>query len=134
MNLFLKKQLIVSISCLSIGIFSFAQKDTSASISFLNKKRLAIVAGTEAFLYGGSLVGLNELWYKDYPRSSFHLFNDNEVNTIMFASTCKNIVLSHGTFSWLIGLLGFYSTIYYQKITRFWQGDIFVFPEWNEIL
>ena len=62
------------------------------------------------------------------------IFNDNEVNTIMFASTCKNIVLSHGTFSWLIGLLGFYSTIYYQKITRFWQGDIFVFPEWNEIL
>jgi len=77
-NLFFKKQLIVSISCLSIGILSFAQKDTSASIYFLNKKRLAIVAGTEAFLYGGSLVGLNELWYKDYPRSSFHLFNDNE--------------------------------------------------------
>ena len=51
----------------------------------------------------------------------------------MFASTCKNIVLSHGTFSWLIGLLGFYSTIYYQKITRFWQGDIYVFPEWIEI-
>ncbi|HEY0030784.1 MAG TPA: DUF2279 domain-containing protein [Bacteroidia bacterium] len=43
-----------------------------------SKKRLALVAGTEAVLYGGSLVGLNELWYKNYPRSSFHFFNDNE--------------------------------------------------------
>ncbi len=78
MHLFFKKQLIVSISCLFISISSFAQKDTSASVSLLNKKRVAIVAGTEAVLYGGSLIGLNELWYKDYPRSSFHLFNDNE--------------------------------------------------------
>ena len=62
------------------------------------------------------------------------IFNGNEVNTIMFASTCKNIVLSHGTFSWLIGLFGFYSNIYYPKITHIWHGDIFVFPEWNEIL
>jgi hypothetical protein len=59
--------------------------------------------------------------------------NDTEVKTIMFASTCKNIVLSNGTFSWLIGLMGFYSTIYYPKIKTIWHGDIFVFPEWNEI-
>jgi hypothetical protein len=38
---------------------------------------MAVVAGTEAALYGGSLIGLNALWYKDYPRSSFHSFNDN---------------------------------------------------------
>jgi len=62
------------------------------------------------------------------------IFNGDEVHTIMFASTCKNIVLSHGTFSWLIGLLGFYSNIYYPKIKHIWHGDIFVFPEWNEIL
>lgn len=43
-----------------------------------NKKRFALVATTEAALYAGSLIGLNELWYKDYPRSSFHSFNDNE--------------------------------------------------------
>ncbi len=46
------------------------------SIHF-NKKRLALVAGTEAILYTGSLIALNELWYKDFPRSSFHSFNDN---------------------------------------------------------
>lgn len=31
----------------------------------------------EGALYGGSLIGLNELWYKNYSRSSFHFFNDN---------------------------------------------------------
>lgn len=31
-----------------------------------------MVAGSAGF------IGLNELWYKDYPRSSFHFINDNE--------------------------------------------------------
>ena len=38
--------------------------------------------------------------------------NRDEINTIMFGSTCKNIILSHGSFSAVIGYLGFYSTIY----------------------
>jgi hypothetical protein len=25
----------------------------------------------------GALVGLNQLWYADYPRSDFHFINDN---------------------------------------------------------
>lgn len=29
-------------------------------------------------LYIGSLFGLNEMWYKDYPRSGFHFINDNK--------------------------------------------------------
>lgn len=29
------------------------------------------------FTYAGSLVGLNQAWYKQYPRSAFHFFNDN---------------------------------------------------------
>ena len=60
-------------------------------------------------------------------------FKNTEVKTVMFASTCKHIVLSNGTFSWLIGLLGFYSNIYFPKIKKIWHGDIFVFPDWNEI-
>jgi len=56
-----------------------------------------------------------------------------EVETIMFGSTCKYIVLSNGTFSWMIGLLAFYSSIYYPKVKNKWHGDIFVFSEWNEI-
>ena len=30
-----------------------------------------------AAVYGATLYGLNKLWYSDYPRSSFHFFNDN---------------------------------------------------------
>ncbi len=59
--------------------------------------------------------------------------NTDVVETIMFASTCKNVVLSSGTFSWMIGLLSFYSNVYYPKIYVPWHGDIFVFPEWKEI-
>ena len=29
-------------------------------------------------LYAGSMAGLYGLWYKDYPHSSFHLFNDDQ--------------------------------------------------------
>jgi hypothetical protein len=30
----------------------------------------------EAIVYG-ALVGLNQLWYADYPKSDFHFINDN---------------------------------------------------------
>lgn len=43
-----------------------------------NKKRTALVAGTEIGLYGGSMYALNNLWYAAYPRSAFHFFNDND--------------------------------------------------------
>lgn len=61
------------------------------------------------------------------------VFDNNEEETIKFASTCKNIVLSHGTFSWLIGLLSFtYSKVFYADFDKVgkWHGDIFVFPDW----
>lgn len=52
----------------------------------LNKKRLFLIAGSWTAIYGGTLVGLNQLWYKNYPRSSFHFFNDvgewNQVDKI----------------------------------------------------
>uniref|UniRef100_A0A6C0JIA3 Glycosyltransferase n=1 Tax=viral metagenome TaxID=1070528 RepID=A0A6C0JIA3_9ZZZZ len=57
----------------------------------------------------------------------------NEEDTIAFGSTCKYLVLSSGTFSWMIGLFGYFSEIYYPKIYNIWHGDIFVFPEWTEI-
>lgn len=58
--------------------------------------------------------------------------NDTPIQTIQFASTCKHIILSNGTFSWLIGVLGFYSDVYFPTIKIKWHGDIFVFPDWNE--
>lgn len=38
-----------------------------------------IVIGTAGgILYGGSLAVLNGYWYKNYPKSKFHFFNDND--------------------------------------------------------
>lgn len=34
------------------------------------------MAGLHIGAYAGSLIVLNEAWYKDYPRSKFHTFND----------------------------------------------------------
>ncbi|RYY40827.1 MAG: DUF2279 domain-containing protein [Chitinophagaceae bacterium] len=40
-----------------------------------NKKKL-LVDGMGVGIYGGMLAGLSQAWYNDYPRSSFHSFND----------------------------------------------------------
>ena len=55
-----------------------------------------------------------------------------EILTVQFASTCSNIILSNGTFSWLIGVLGFNSNVYYPEIKNVWHGDIFIFSDWIE--
>ncbi|MEO7561961.1 MAG: hypothetical protein ABIT07_05160, partial [Ferruginibacter sp.] len=65
---------------------SFAQQDTIAVIStpYLVKglsqqkinKRIKIVAATNIVAYSAAMVGLYATWYKDYPQSKFHFFND----------------------------------------------------------
>lgn len=42
------------------------------------KKRTLAMAGIHAGLYTGSMLVLNEAWYKDYPKDEFHTFNDIE--------------------------------------------------------
>jgi len=46
----------------------------------LNKmaKRESIIGLSMAAIYGGSMLGLYQLWYADYPQSKFHFFNDNK--------------------------------------------------------
>lgn len=61
--------------------------------------------------------------------------NLNEIETIQFGSMCKYIVLSNGTFSWLIGLLGFSSNVYWPETKKIWHGDIFdCMPNWKCVL
>jgi len=64
---------------LMIFSLSFSQKKNtfwipSDTINHQRKKNLII---TESVLAGSALVALNNLWYADYPRSSFHFINDN---------------------------------------------------------
>ena len=58
----------------------------------------------------------------------------DEVETIMLAATCKYIVLSHGTFSWLMGALAFDAQGYIPpKKHAIWCGNIFDMPGWEII-
>jgi uncharacterized protein YfiM (DUF2279 family) len=43
-----------------------------------NKNRQWFIGGVHVVGYGGSLILLNEAWYKDFPRTSFHVFNDSK--------------------------------------------------------
>ncbi|MEO6548531.1 MAG: hypothetical protein ABIN94_11050 [Ferruginibacter sp.] len=42
------------------------------------KNRVLLVAATNITGYSTILVGLNNAWYTNYPRSKFHFFNDNK--------------------------------------------------------
>ena len=63
------------------------------------------------------------------------LLNHDEIKTIQFGSTCKNIILSHGSFSAIIGYLAFNSQVYYPAYeeNKIWYGDIFSINGWNNI-
>jgi hypothetical protein len=68
-----------------------------------------------------------------YPDTK--LLSCDEITTIQFASTCKHIILSHGSFSALIGYLSFFSTIYYPEyeLNKIWYGDMFSIKDWNKM-
>ncbi len=77
--------LLIFVFCIQISVS--AQTDSSSSLkktSFFqpspvfNQQRQNIVVTTELVGAVGSLVLLDQLWYENYPRSSFHLFNDND--------------------------------------------------------
>ena len=44
----------------------------------INKDRRNAVMIAQGTLYAGALISLHQLWYKDYPKSSFQFLNDND--------------------------------------------------------
>lgn len=56
------------------ALTGLSQKE--AGDTLVNKARFWGITGGIAAIYSGSMVALNEYWYKDYERSSFHFFND----------------------------------------------------------
>lgn len=58
----------------------FSQNKTSQFFKpsdSLNIQRRNAVVASEAIVSTSVLVGLNQLWYADYPKSNFHFINDN---------------------------------------------------------
>ena len=68
-----------------------------------------------------------------YPSSQ--LIDYDEITTFQFASTCKHIILSHGTFSAVIGYLSFFSNVYYPiyELNKIWYGDVFSIENWIKL-
>ncbi len=56
--------------------------------------------GGEAVLYAGAMTGLYTLWYKDYPASAFHFFNDG-------AEWQQTDKVCHAAASYYVGRLGY---------------------------
>ena len=67
---------------------------------------------------------------KEYPNAT--IINKNEIQTIQFASTCKHVILSHGSFSAIIGYLSYYSNVYYPEYeeNKIWCGDMCSIDGW----
>jgi hypothetical protein len=68
-----------------------------------------------------------------YPYAQ--LINYDEIATFQFASTCKHIILSHSSFSAVIGYLSFFSNIYYPEyeLNKIWYGDMFSIDKWIKL-
>lgn len=85
----------------------------------LNKKRLTGVVITESLGYAGSMVMLNELWYKYYDRTPFHTFNDNPEWLQMDKG-------GHAMVSSYLGLVG-YKTLRWSGVKKskaLWYGGL----------
>lgn len=69
---------ICAICFITISAFSQSKLNSFLTPSdTLNVSRRNGVVITEATLGGLTLIGLNQLWYKDYPQSKFHTLNDS---------------------------------------------------------
>jgi hypothetical protein len=68
-----------------------------------------------------------------YP--STKLIEFDEIYTFQFASTCKHVILSHGSFSATIGYLSFFSNVYYPEyeLNKIWYGDMFSINNWIKL-
>ncbi|MFW5778027.1 MAG: DUF2279 domain-containing protein [Bacteroidota bacterium] len=60
-----------------IQLFNHSEEKTDEDFfSNINRSRLSLVSAVHVVGYSSSLLVLNEAWYKNYPRSSFHFHND----------------------------------------------------------
>ena len=73
------KKNLIQFFILFIPFTSIAfERDTLAINVSKQKKHNIIFSSLATGAFAASFVGLNELWYKDYPQSNFHFFNDSK--------------------------------------------------------
>jgi hypothetical protein len=83
-----------------ILLFTTAFKPCQAQINNnntgpINNARVTTVVITESIIATAGLIGLHYLWYKKFPKSRFHLFNDNaewlSIDKVGHATTAYNM-------------------------------------------
>lgn len=89
------------------------------------------VVGIESGLYAASMVGLNQLWYKEYPKQKFHFFNDNK-------EWLQMDKMGHVFSAYYIGLIGMetFDWCHTKENTKVWLGGSlgFIFLSTIEVL
>ncbi|MFH1118511.1 MAG: DUF2279 domain-containing protein [Bacteroidota bacterium] len=100
---------LLAVILLSTALHSKAQQaDTLATVEgagYINKTRLTGLVTGGSLTYAGTMVGLYQMWYKDYPQSSFHFINDNkewlQVDKLGHGTTAFNISrMVYESFRW----------------------------------
>ncbi len=72
--------ILFSFFCLLLIHSSAYAQDSAAALhqqKLIHKKRVPLITAVNVAGYGTSLVIFNNTWYKNYPRTSFHTFNDS---------------------------------------------------------
>lgn len=80
-------------------------------------KRFKHVLIAETGIYAATMFGLNQLWYKDYPREKFHFFNDNK-------EWLQVDKVGHAFSAYYLGLVGMeaYRWAGVSKTKQIWVG------------
>ncbi|MBI3500413.1 MAG: DUF2279 domain-containing protein [Bacteroidetes bacterium] len=84
-----------------------------------DSKRGTAVFVAEGVLFTGALIALNHLWYKKFPRSKFHFFNDN-------AEWFQMDKIGHAVTAYNLGVLGMNALQYtgMKQRNAIWYGGM----------
>ena len=74
------KNIVVTLLILVLALHTNATTRVNSYLtdSLPKKGRLWFITGVNLAGYGGSLIILNNTWYKNFPKTSFHTFNDSK--------------------------------------------------------
>jgi hypothetical protein len=143
---FLSIFILAGLSCWSQDLTLTAPLDTNINslalpnlgkpghypITSKNQRKL-IIAGVHVSAYAGTMLLLSQAWYKDYPKTKFHTFNDSkewlQVDKVGHAWTAYNIA-NYSTDLWKWAgfdhkkavVLGGISSFGYQSILEVLDG------------
>ena len=83
-------------------------------------KALRIAVASELVVYSATMYGLNNLWYSDYERNSFHWYNDNQ-------NWYKQDKLGHAATAYNVSQLGTNLMVWYgvPRKKAIWYGGLY---------